>query len=186
MTTKGQKTTKANNALRNDPQIQSSRKYLKATIWSRFHQRFFACFFRTNVVLAAFSSYVPALSKILYEKFAQKTLVKLTTGDNFTNMLCAHFSYKSALRSFSLVTFWQKKAISYKYRTRKMLIQLTAGVNFTNILQCSFYVKKMTLKSSISFCTFVICARKILVKLTHWLHKKYLRIQKNETHITNF
>ncbi len=110
MTTKGQKTTKANNALRNDTQIQSSRKYLKTTIWCQFHQRFFLrAFFRTNIVSAAFSSYVFALAKNSYKKRAKKTLVKLTTGDNFTNILCAHFSYKSASRSFSLVTFWQKK-----------------------------------------------------------------------------
>jgi hypothetical protein len=39
---------------------------------------FFACFFHTNVVSAAFSSYVPALSKISCKKCARKTLMNLT------------------------------------------------------------------------------------------------------------
>jgi len=37
---------------------------------------------------------------------ARKMLVKSTTGVNFINILGAHFLYKSALRSFSLVVFW--------------------------------------------------------------------------------
>ncbi len=41
---------------------------------------FFARFFRTNVVLTAFSSYIPALPKNLYEKFVHITLMKLTLG----------------------------------------------------------------------------------------------------------
>ncbi len=52
--------------------------------WAQIHQRFFARFFRTNVVSAAFSSYVLALSKISYEKCARKTLMKLTPGLKFT------------------------------------------------------------------------------------------------------
>jgi hypothetical protein len=30
--------------------------------WCQFHQRFFACFFRTNVLFGSFSSYVLALA----------------------------------------------------------------------------------------------------------------------------
>ncbi len=46
--------------------------------YSQFHQRFFAHFFHTNIISAAFSSYVLALSKILYEKCGCNTLMKLT------------------------------------------------------------------------------------------------------------
>jgi len=49
--------------------------------WCQFHQRFFKRFFPTNVVSAAFSCYVLALSKNLYEKCARKTLMKLTAGE---------------------------------------------------------------------------------------------------------
>jgi len=47
--------------------------------------------FRTNIVSAAFSSYVLALAKNSYEKCAQKMLVKLTPGlqrncSNITNL----------------------------------------------------------------------------------------------------
>ena len=51
------------------------------TTMCQFHQRFFARFFRTNVVLAAFSSYVLALSKNSYEKRTRKMLMKLTAGE---------------------------------------------------------------------------------------------------------
>jgi len=47
---------------------------------SQFHQHFYVQIFRTNVVSAAFSSYVLALSKNSYEKFARFTLMKLTPG----------------------------------------------------------------------------------------------------------
>jgi len=40
--------------------------------------------FRTNVVLAAFSSYVLALGKNSYGKFARLTLMKLTLGGHRT------------------------------------------------------------------------------------------------------
>jgi len=49
----------------------------------------FASIFSTNVF---FSSYVLLCS---YEKRAQKTLVKLTQGVNFINILCAPLLYKS-------------------------------------------------------------------------------------------
>jgi len=43
----------------------------------QFHQRFYIQIFCTNVVLSAFSSYVLALAKNLYEKRPQKTVMKL-------------------------------------------------------------------------------------------------------------
>jgi len=47
-------------------------------------------------------------------------------GVNFINILHAHFLYGSALRSFSLVRFWQK-ALLYEKRVHKMLMKLTAN-----------------------------------------------------------
>jgi len=41
---------------------------------------FYVQIFRTNAVLAAFSSYILALGRNLYEKFVRLTLMKLTTG----------------------------------------------------------------------------------------------------------
>jgi len=46
-------------------------------------------------------------------------------GVNLINILCTHFSYESALRSFSLVTFLAKKALSYEKHAHKMLMKLT-------------------------------------------------------------
>jgi len=48
----------------------------------QFHQRFDLQIFCTNVVSAAFSSYVLALANNLYEIRLQKTLMKLTAGVN--------------------------------------------------------------------------------------------------------
>jgi hypothetical protein len=53
----------------------------KAKSRSQFHQRFYVRIFRTNVVLAAFSSYVLALAKNSYKKQEQKMLMKLTAGN---------------------------------------------------------------------------------------------------------
>jgi hypothetical protein len=47
-------------------------------------------------------------------------------GVNFINILRAHFLNESVLRSFSLVTFWQKSTF-VKKRVRKMLMKLTPG-----------------------------------------------------------
>ncbi len=41
------------------------------------------------------------------------------------NILHAHFLYESAQRSFSLVTFWQKKRFHTKKHACKMLMKLT-------------------------------------------------------------
>jgi hypothetical protein len=38
------------------------------------------------------------------------------------------FFHESALRSFSLATFWQKKLFRTKKRARKMLMKLTLAV----------------------------------------------------------
>jgi len=58
-------------------------------ISSQFHQCYMHRFFIQKSFLAAFSSYILASVKILYEKFARKTLMKLTLGVNFTNVLWA-------------------------------------------------------------------------------------------------
>jgi hypothetical protein len=62
---------------------------------------------------------------ICTSKSWRKILVKLTPGVNFINILHVHFSYKSAWGSFSLVIFWQQKALSYKKCAQKMLMKLT-------------------------------------------------------------
>jgi len=46
----------------------------------QFHQHFYVQIFRTNGVLAAFSSYVLALAKNSYEKYARLMLMKLTAA----------------------------------------------------------------------------------------------------------
>jgi len=60
----------------------------------------------------------------------------LTTGVNFINILCARFLYKSALRSFSLVTFWlwqndfDEKSTFVQKSAHKMLMKLTIDLYF--------------------------------------------------------
>ncbi len=51
-----------------------------STAVCQFRQRFYVRIFCTNVVSAAFSSYVLALSKNSYEKRVRKMLMKLTPG----------------------------------------------------------------------------------------------------------
>jgi len=46
--------------------------------WCQFHQHFYVRIFRTNVVLAAFSSYMYVEKRRSYEKFVRLTLMKLT------------------------------------------------------------------------------------------------------------
>ncbi len=60
--------------------------------WGQFHQHFYVQIFRTNVVSAAFSSYVLALLKNLYEKRSRKMFVKLTLGVDFINVLRTAFT----------------------------------------------------------------------------------------------
>jgi hypothetical protein len=63
--------------------------------------------FRTNVVLAAFSSFVLALAKNLYKKCARITLMKLTAG--VARLFCSlakfenYFSSRAAL--FKIVNY---------------------------------------------------------------------------------
>jgi hypothetical protein len=110
----------------------------------QFHQCFYIQIFqisRTNFVSAAFSSYVLALAKNSDEKLVQKTLMKLTAGVNFINVLSAPYSYESILGSFSLVTvkfeiFWRKN-IGAK-DAQKMLMKLNTG-HFI-IIKNQFYV----------------------------------------------
>jgi len=72
-------------------------------------------------------------------------LVKLAKGVNFTNILLVPFSYKSVLRSFSLVTvwliiFWVQKYLrkSYSFNVGKKF----TGDNFINISCAHFFVGK--------------------------------------------
>ena len=58
----------------------------------QFHPHFYLQIFCTNVVLADFSSYILALAKNFYKKCAHLTLIKLTVGGNFINILHALFS----------------------------------------------------------------------------------------------
>ncbi len=51
--------------------------------YQHFTYKFFVQIFRTNVVLAVFSSYVLALAKNLYEKHTHIMLMKLTKGHDF-------------------------------------------------------------------------------------------------------
>jgi len=47
-----------------------------------------------------------ALLGSVYAKAAHRPLMKFTPRVNFINILFDNFSYKSAMHSFSLVTFW--------------------------------------------------------------------------------
>jgi len=80
-------------------QNTSYRDTCKCEIDSRcqFHQRFYVRIFHTNVVLAAFSCYILALAKNLYEKGARIMLMKLTAG---------HKQHKG---NFSMLITWVRK-----------------------------------------------------------------------------
>jgi len=54
-----------------------------AEIRCQFHQHFYIQIFRTNVVLAVFSSYMYVEKRRSYEKFVRLTLMKLTQGSFF-------------------------------------------------------------------------------------------------------
>ncbi len=59
------------------------------------------------------------------------TFAKYQPGVNFINVLRVRFLYKSALRSFFLVTFWlwqtYESTFVRKTRERKMFMKLTLG-----------------------------------------------------------
>jgi len=67
-------------------------------------------------------------------------------GPYFTYILRAHFSYRSALHSFTLITlfcfviFWQKE-INAK-AAYKILVKSTTGLHFINILQAFFCTRE--------------------------------------------
>jgi hypothetical protein len=62
-----------------------------------------------------------------FVKAVPRTMMKLSPGVNFINILLAPILYKRALRNFSLVTFWLwrkdfgKKVLLYKQHERKIL-----------------------------------------------------------------
>jgi len=57
-------------------------------------------------------------------------------GVNFINLLHARFSYKSALRSFSLITFWQKKHFPMKNA------RLKCWWNWLQKVLCRYFVTR--------------------------------------------
>jgi len=91
-----------------------------------------------------------------------------------------HFLYKSALRSFSIVTFWLcnfAKILAQKapMLLMIMLMKLTPGVNFTNIIWAAFthadpQSAKKTVKLSVFFAlsgsAHAKAGRKTMMKLT--------------------
>ncbi len=65
-----------------NPMAESDEGAQQVSILSTFNSRIF----RTNVILAAFSSYILALGRNSYEKFVRRMLMKLTAGVNFINI----------------------------------------------------------------------------------------------------
>ncbi len=98
-----------------------------------------AFFIRTSF-LQLFSSFMYTENRRSYVKFACLTLMKLTAGVNFINILRAHFSYESALRSFGIFD----AKILYKKRSRKTLIKLTADLVSEEISISFRFVKYST------------------------------------------
>ncbi len=62
----------------------SVNRTLGTSIRYKFHLHFYIQIFCTNVISAAFSSYILALVKNSYKKFVHLTFMKLTAGINFT------------------------------------------------------------------------------------------------------
>jgi len=79
-----------------------------------------------------------------------------------------HFTHTFFVRKcFSLVTFWQQKALSYKKCVQKMLMKLTAGVKFINVLQAAFScVDPKSTKNAVESFLHIKAARKTFLKLT--------------------
>jgi len=82
----------------------------QVSISSTFHVQMF----HMNFVLAAFSSYLLALSKNLYKKHTRITLMKLTTRVNFINIVCAQFFERMCF-------FLPKSFCQSQYVTREKL-----------------------------------------------------------------
>jgi hypothetical protein len=76
-----------------------------------------------------------------HEKAGHRTLMKLTPGFNFINVLLSAFaqtgpkSVKKAVKSFSHFEFLGSTPVK---AARKMLMTLTPGVNFINVLRTAF------------------------------------------------
>jgi len=73
---------------------------------SRFHKHFTRAFFAWNSFVQLFSSYILAKKTLSYKKLMARTLMKLTTGLDFINILCATVAYKRTLHTFFLITVW--------------------------------------------------------------------------------
>ncbi len=99
----------------------------------QFHQCFLCSFLYESPFLAAFSSYFLALSKNWYKKCMRISLMKLTVGVNFINILSERSFCKKVLFSF---TFWQK-GLSYEKLARKMLMKLTIGWHMFWAMKCT-------------------------------------------------
>jgi len=93
-------------------------------------------FFQTLNIISISQSPLMDVSSIF-----KKKLKSLKAGVNFINILHKTFSYKSILRSYSLISVWLcnfwHKNIDEKAAC-KMLMKLTTGVDLTNMLTCSF------------------------------------------------
>ena len=95
---------------------------------------FYSCLFRTKV-LCTISLVTVLLCNLLAKEYidakaAHKMMVKLTTSFNFIKILLKTFSYKSALRSFSLISVWLCNFLAKEYCAKigsKMLMKLTKG-----------------------------------------------------------
>ena len=83
--------------------------------YSQFHQRFTRKFFCTNVISAAFSSYVLALVRNLYEKFARKMLMKLTP-ESYFSIIILHNSTHRGSQPVNLIDVYRWCASTFSKR----------------------------------------------------------------------
>ncbi len=117
-------------------------------IFKKYHQvsissTFFTQNFCMNVFFGSFSLVTCKQKKLpkrlMYIKFAHKTLMKLTTGVNFINILLAPFLYESLYDTFLQLHVSGKrlhKALLYEKCAHKMLMKLTTEGKIT-LNQCS-------------------------------------------------
>ncbi len=80
------------------------------------------------------------------------TDMALTAGVNFINILCANFLYESALRSFSLVTFWLCIFLALKYcrkRREYNVDEIDHRFGLLHVLQ--FIIKKLKVDFYVRF-----------------------------------
>ncbi len=108
---------------------------------------FYAQIFRTNVILAAFSSYILALGRNLYEKFARKMLMKLTPG---WKKMKPFSKSKFNLSFLTLTTIWRNNKF-YRFWYLKCAIILMPFLHvrilehLQNISKESFILKLLLL-----------------------------------------